>query len=95
MATLGDDGFLIDASTLGRLLEVRPSDILELMQQKQITSLCERGEGADAGQYRLSFFYKGRRARLYVDEAGTVIRSSAVNIGDGPLPAALRRPGSC
>jgi hypothetical protein len=48
----------------------------------------------DAGRYRLSFFYKGRRARVYVDETGTVIRSSAVNVGDGPLPAALRRPGS-
>jgi hypothetical protein len=94
MAAPGETGFLIDASALGRLLEVPPADILDLMQQKQITSLCERGEGMDAGRYRLSFFYKGRRARVYVDETGTVIRSSAVNVGDGPLPAALRRPGS-
>jgi hypothetical protein len=94
MTTLDENGFLIDASTLGRLLEVPPAAVMDLMQQKQITSLCERGEGTDAGRYRLSFFYKGRRARVYVDETGTVIRSSAVNVGDGPLPAALRRPGS-
>jgi hypothetical protein len=87
------DGFALDVSLLSELLNVPSSRVQDLMRRKEITSLCERGEGEHEGQYRLTFFYKGRRARLNVDEAGEVIRRSVIDFGDRPLPSAMRRAG--
>lgn len=84
----GED-FSIHASLLSDLLNVPSSCIQDLMRQKEITGLCERGEGEHEGQYRLTFFYKGRRARLSVDESGQVIRQSIVDFGDRPLPSSM------
>ncbi len=79
------DGFAIDAALLGELLNVPSCRVQDLMRQKEITGVCERGEGEHQGLYRLTFFYKGRRARVSVDETGEVIRQSIVNFGDRPL----------
>jgi hypothetical protein len=79
------DGFEIDASFLGELLNVPPSHVHDLMHKREITGVCERGEGEYEGQHRLTFFYKGRRARLNVDESGTIIRRSVIDLGDRPL----------
>jgi hypothetical protein len=87
------EGFSIDASLLGELLDVPASRIQSLMRRNEITSLCERGEGEHAGQYRLTFFYKGRRARLSVDQSGQIILRSIIDFGDRPLPSPTRRPG--
>jgi hypothetical protein len=46
----------------------------------------------DAGRYRLIFFYKSRRLRLIIDEAGRVKRST-IEFGNRPLPARLHRRG--
>jgi hypothetical protein len=88
-----DEGFSVDASLLGELLDVPASHIQSLMRRNEITSLCERGEGEHAGQYRLTFFYKGRRARLSVDQSGQIILRSIIDFGDRPLPSPTRRPG--
>ncbi len=84
-----EDGFSIDASLLGELLNVPAANVHVLMRHNEITSLCERGEGEHQGQYRLSFFYRNRRARLNVDESGQVIRRSIIDFGDRPLPRAM------
>ncbi|MDQ2633003.1 MAG: DUF6522 family protein [Pseudomonadota bacterium] len=80
------DGFSVQASLLGELLGVPPSDVQSLMRRSEITSLCERGEGEHAGRYRLTFFYKGRRARLDVDGTGRIVRRSVIEYGERPLP---------
>ncbi|MGH6956222.1 MAG: DUF6522 family protein [Caulobacteraceae bacterium] len=92
-----EGGFCIDAALVAELLGVRASDVQELMRAKEITSLSERGEGEHAGQYRLTFQYKGRRGRLNVDEDGLVIRRSMISVnGAGaerlqPGAAGIRR----
>ncbi len=85
--------FSIDASLLGELLNVASPRIHELMRRGEITGLCERGEGEHEGQYRLTFFYKGRRARLSVDESGRIVRRSIVDFGDRSLPSSMHGPG--
>lgn len=87
------DGFAIDASFVGELLNVPPSRVQALMRRSEITSLCERGEGEHEGQYRLTFFYKRRRVRLNIDQSGQIIRRSIVDFGDRPLPSSLHRTG--
>ncbi len=78
--------FTIEASALGELLDVPPPDVPALIRQNEITSLCEQGEAEDLGQYRLTFFHGGRRARLIVDETGKVVRRSVIHTGDRPSP---------
>ena len=87
-----EEGFSIDASLLSELLNVPASRIQSLMRRNEITSLCERGEREHEGQYRVTFFYKGRRARLSVDQSGWVIRRSIVDFGERPLPSSMHRP---
>ena len=64
-----------------------------LMRERAITSVCERGVDENEGEFRLSFFYRNRRARLSMDPTGRIIRRSAIDFGDRPIPDALHRPG--
>jgi Family of unknown function (DUF6522) len=67
------------------------NECLSLMREGAITSSCERGIEDDAGRYRLIFFYKSRRLRLIIDEAGRVIQRSTIEFNNRPLPARLHR----
>lgn len=82
----------VDAVIIGKGLDVDPSAVQSLIRDGKITSRHERGEGADAGRSRLTFFLGNRRFNLIVDEAGRIVQRSAVDFGDRALPRALRRP---
>jgi hypothetical protein len=86
-----DNAFLVDAELIGELLRVPASRVPVLMREGKITSACERGVGEHAGEFRLSFFYRNRRARLGTDLKGQVLRKSAVDFGDRPMPDAPNR----
>lgn len=62
------DGALV-AGGLGLALD----RFRQLMDQRSITVLCERGTGDDAGLYRASFYHEGNRVRLVVDGDGNPI----------------------
>jgi hypothetical protein len=49
-----------------------------LMRAGEITSRFERGEGEDAGRFRVTFFHGGRRVRLTIDGDGRVLQRSRV-----------------
>jgi hypothetical protein len=85
---VADGGFVIDATMLGALLAVAPADIPALMRTRAITGLCERGLGADQGEFRLSFFYRRRRARVNIDTSGRVLRRSVVDLDRQRPPGA-------
>lgn len=80
-----DDTFMVDAALIGELLGLSASRVPLLMRQGDITSVCERGFEEHAGEFRLSFFYSNRRARLSTDLEGRILRKSIVNFGDRPL----------
>lgn len=63
----------IDAALVAPGLGLAQAEFRQLMEQRRITVLCERGTGADAGRYRASFYYGERRVRLVVDRRGRVI----------------------
>lgn len=87
-----DGDIEIDAALIAQGLGLSVTQMEELMRTGAITSRSERGVGEDAGLHRLTFFHKGRRLRLTVDSEGRVLRRTAIDFGDRPLPAALRRP---
>jgi hypothetical protein len=88
---LRDGTFIIDPELLGELLDVPASRIPILMGEGVIANVCERGIEDSEGEFRLTFFYRGRRARLSTDLTGRIIRGSVTNLGDRPLPGVLHR----
>lgn len=80
-----DDTFVVDAALIGELLHLPPSRVQTLMRSGRITSACERGVDQHAGEFRLSFFYRNRRARVCMDLDGHVLRRSAIDFGDRPI----------
>ncbi len=78
------DEFVLDASLVGELLDVPPSDVPALMQNGRISGVCETGVDADQGTFRLNLFYLGRHARLRVDSAGHILHRSIIDFGDAP-----------
>lgn len=75
-----DDGMTINAADLARLLELPEADVKRMMRAGTITSRFERGEGEDAGRFRLTFFEGDRRIRLIVDGSGEVLQTSRSRI---------------
>lgn len=88
-----DDGFCIDAGLLGDLLDLPAHDVHALLRSSQITSICQRGEGEHEGQHRLTFFYKGRRLRLDVDDTGRVLQRSIIDLDARPPAPRPERSG--
>lgn len=80
-----DDTFMVDAALIGELLGLSASRVPLLMRRGEITSVCERGFEEHAGEFRLSFFYSNRRARLSTDLEGRILRKSIVAFADRPL----------
>lgn len=83
-----DDTFVVDAALVGELLHLPVSGVQTLMRSGRITSVCERGVDEHAGEFRLSFFYGNRRARVLTDMDGHILRKSAVDFGDRPVKGA-------
>ena len=84
----------VDARVLGELLYVPAAEVPGLLRLGAITSICERGVGADAGRYRLTFFHSNSRVRLSVDAQGRIVQRAVIDFGDRELPPVLRRAGS-
>lgn len=91
--TFEADDVQIDAEIIAAGLGIDPASVQLLIREGKITSRHERGEGADAGRSRLTFFHGNRRFHLIVGADGDIVHRSAIDFGDVPLPAALRRPG--
>jgi hypothetical protein len=83
-----NNAVLIDASIIGEGLGLEASSVPILMRMGAITSLCERGIGADDGRFRITFFYDTRRLRLVVDAVGSILECSTTDSSDRPLPSA-------
>ena len=60
----------VDGALVADALGLAPATFRQLMESGKITVLCERGTGEDAGTWRASFYYGGRRARFVVDAQG-------------------------
>jgi hypothetical protein len=80
-----DNTFVVDAALIGELLHLPVSQVPTLMREGRITSACERGIDEHAGEFRLSFFYRNRRARLNTDPEGRILRKSTIDFGDRPI----------
>ena len=69
----------VDAATIANGLDLDPSLVAALMKAGEITSACERGEDADAGRYRLSFFHGDQCFRITIDTAGGILATESAS----------------
>lgn len=60
----------VDGALVARGLGLELDEFKRLMEHRKITVLCERGVREDAGLYRASFYYAGKRTRLVIDGKG-------------------------
>jgi hypothetical protein len=65
----------IDGALVAGRLGLSLAEFRQLMEQRRIVVLCERGTGEDSGRYRATFYYDDRRTRLVVDREGRVVGS--------------------
>lgn len=93
-AEFSDNTFLVEAALVGELLRISPARVPALMREGHIASTCERGMEEHAGEFRLSFLYRNRRARVSTDLTGRILRRSMIDFGDRPIPDAMRRAGA-
>ena len=71
----------VDAADLGPLLGLAPAQVPAKMRDGDITSRAETGVDADAGRFRLIFYYQNKRVRLTYDADGTVMSTSTTPVG--------------
>ena len=83
----------IDAAIVADGLGVTLPLLQEGMRAGSITSLAERGIGADLGRHRLTFFSEHRRFCVVVDASGAIIQRSALDFVDASPPKSARKPG--
>lgn len=86
-----EDGFVVDSALLAELLDLADTEVRRLMHERQITSICEKGLEEHRDQFRLTFFYRGRRARVSVHASGRILDRSVVNLGKAPVRQIPRR----
>jgi hypothetical protein len=65
----------IDGSLVALALDLEVAAFRQLMDNQKIDVLCERGTGEDAGTWRASFYYAGKRARFVIDAQGNLLDS--------------------
>ena len=63
----------VDGELVARALGLEVAVFRQLMEDRRIRVLCERGTGEDAGLYRATFYHEGARARLVVDGEGRIL----------------------
>jgi hypothetical protein len=72
--------FTVDAAVIAEPFGLEPASVPSQMRDGKITSVCERGVDEDAGRYRLTFFLGQQRLRLLVDDRGTILERSMVQL---------------
>lgn len=66
----------VDGQRVAQALGLEAATFRQLLEQRKITVLCERGIDEDAGQYRATFYHDRRRVRLVVDCEGRILSES-------------------
>lgn len=74
----------IDGALVARGLGLDLAGFQQLMEQRKITVLCERGIGEHAGLYRASFYHDGKRVRLILDGDGRPVTDAGQRSATNP-----------
>lgn len=76
--TFLDQQITIDANLVAKGLRLEPEALRIALRDGSVTRIVEKGEGEDAGRYRVTFFAPERRFRLLFTAEGEIVQSSSV-----------------
>ena len=82
-----DQTITIEADLVAKGLHVDPEALRMALRDGTVTRTVEKGEGDDAGRYRVTFFAPERRLRLLFTAEGQILQSSSVAYRRRGLPA--------
>lgn len=68
-------GIEIDGALVASKLGLEPQAFRQLMEDRKVSVLCERGIGEDAGLFRATFYYRARRFRAVLDPDGRIVHT--------------------
>ena len=74
----------IDATLIAKGLRMDPEALREAMQKGQVTRTVEKGEGEDAGRFRVTFYSPTCRLRLLFNAEGTLLQTSSADYSRKP-----------
>lgn len=69
----------VDAGLIAKGLGLNPAEVPAMVADRRIATLCERGTGVDAGLYRFTFYFAGRRLRLVTDGDGEPVGNQTLD----------------
>ena len=68
----------IDADLVANGLRMEPETLRAALHEGRVTRTVEKGEGEDAGRYRVTFYAPNRRLRLLFTDKGEILQTSSV-----------------
>ncbi|WP_306113117.1 MULTISPECIES: DUF6522 family protein [unclassified Roseovarius] len=77
------DKITVDAGDLAPLIGCAPAEVPQLMREGRITSTFEKGEGEDAGRFRVTFRFGTTKVRFTCAEDGSVLSHIRTQVADG------------
>ncbi len=86
--SFADQTIQIDATLIASGLRMSQEALRTAMQEGHVTRTVEKGEGDDAGRFRVTFYSPTRRLRLLFDAAGTILQTSSADYSRKTRPAA-------
>jgi len=84
------DGPVVEAATMAAAFGLAPDMLRQEMQAGRITSLVERGEGVDAGRWRLTLRWRGRVWSVRVEPDGSAFPADPPERVHSNAPALFR-----
>ena len=88
--TFADQMIEIDANLVAKGLRMDPDALRVALQDGSVTRIVEKGEGEDAGRFRVTFFSPTCRLRLLFTAEGVILQTSTVDYSRKPRPAVPR-----
>lgn len=83
--------FVVGAELIAAAFGIPVEDTRAMMRDGTITSRSERGEGGDAGLFRLTFYHGGRAFRIVVDAEGRILKRLRFDTPSRPSPGSAPR----
>lgn len=88
------DQFIVDAQMIAKAFDLSAEETRIRMQDGQIKSLCEAGEGEDANRWRLTLRHQGRALRVIVDTHGAILSTSTFPVGHPNIATRTKSPAT-
>lgn len=65
-----DGAISVDVTQIAPRLSLSPNDFMKALAQGMVYQIVEKGEGEDAGTWRITFRHRAKECRIFIDDQG-------------------------